>query len=695
MRRYPKEIFICFLLVAATLAVYFPVGSYDFITYDDPAYITKNKMVRAGWTREGFTWAFTTTHHRHWHPITWLSHMTDCHLFGLNAGRHHLTSLFFHLANTILLFLVFRRMTGALMQSAFVAALFALHPLHVETAAWIADRKDILCTLFLLLAMWAYARYAERPGLLRYGVVLVFFGLGLMSKSMVLTLPLIFLLLDLWPLDRFQREQPVSGGKPEYHTAVNPRYQKASVLRLVGEKILFFVLVGAGAASAVVAMHKGRPVDLAGFKTNMTYIAEALVSYVGYIEKMIWPHNLALPYLRIETPPQWHTLTAGMLLLCISILVIRWARKRPYLVTGWLWYLVTLLPVIGLVKHGPHSMGDRYTYIPLIGLFIMIAWGVPDLVSRWRYRKIILGLSAGLVLLALMLSSAAQVRHWENDITLYGHTVKATENNAVAHNNLGNALRRKGRIAESIEHYTEALRIWPGYAEAHNNLGIALKNQGRLEAAVRHYAEALRIKPKFGKARQNFKNALKAGKKQGGDVLKLYGEFLRINPNDEKMHYRFGNLLKKKGKLDEAVEQYSEALKIRPNYVAALNNLGNTLKMQGKVAEAIERYGQALRINPRDAKVHNNLANALKQQGKMDEAIEHYDAAVKMNPRFVKAYNNLADAYMQKGLPTEAIEHYSKALSIDADDKKARQGLERAQRLKEKASGIPVTVEEP
>ena len=619
MTNHRWKILFCLFLVAVILAVYLPMRSHEFITFDDPAYITKNKRVRAGWTIEGFTWAFTTTHHRHWHPLTWLSHMTDVQLFGLDAGWHHLTSVWFHLANTLLLFLVLHRMTGALWRSGFVAALFALHPLHVETVAWVADRKDVLCTLFWLLAMWAYGRYAERPGFLRYGLVFFFFVFGLMSKAMILTLPFILLLMDFWPLNRFEPGKSNGEREPQDHPTQPAGYQTASAVRLVGEKVVLFISLGLGIVVTVVAVHKGGDIPVSNLWTETKYISTALVSYVRYIGKMLWPHAMALPYPHPRTPPLLQTLGAGVGLLAISILVLLGRRERPYLLTGWLWYLVTLLPVIGLLKGGPHYFADRYTYVPLVGLFIIIAWGLPDLLAGWRHRRVVTTIGGAIVISSLMILSWLQLRHWKNSESLYTHAIKVTDNNEVAHNNLGNVLKREGKLEEAEKHYAAALRINPKYRAARTGLKNTLQKQGKLVENSRPSS----------------------------------GGTYRSKPDPAETFTKMGTALMEKGRLERATRHYKEALRINPDYARAHNGLADVLTRQGKLKEAIEHYTEALRIDPEYAQAHSGLADVLKSQGKFEEAIEHYTEALRIDPEYSPARTGLKGTLPLMRKPTE------------------------------------------
>ena len=414
------NILVCLFLVIATLAVYWQVQNHNFVNYDDNLYIYNNRHVQSGLTIENIIWAFTdgTLISNYWHPLTWISHILDFQLYGMNAGGHHLTSLLFHIANTLLLFLVINKMTGHLWRSAFIAALFALHPLHVESVAWISERKDVLSTFFGLLTMLVYAYYAERPGLSRYFLVLLFFVMGLMSKPMLVTLPFVLLLMDYWPLGRLQLGQ-----------AINPssiKIKKTSASLLIGEKIPLFVLSAIASIAAYFTQSIGGTVTSMNLDLINIRIPNALVSYVSYIGKMIWPNRLGVFYPHPGILPIWQVIGAGTLLVSLSVLFFRWGRKFPYLPVGWFWYIGTCVPIIGIVQIGSFAMADRYTYVPLIGLFIIIAYGIPELVAQWRYRKIWFATLTTAFFMILMTTTWKQVGYWENSITLFEHTQKTT-----------------------------------------------------------------------------------------------------------------------------------------------------------------------------------------------------------------------------------------------------------------------------
>nr|NIQ74795.1 tetratricopeptide repeat protein [Gammaproteobacteria bacterium]NIQ90679.1 tetratricopeptide repeat protein [Deltaproteobacteria bacterium] len=449
---------ICLVLILATSAVYWQVTGHDFVDLDDNVYVYENSHVQDGVTLDSIIWAFTTTSIAYWHPMTWLSLMVDHELYGLNSSGYHLTNLLVHTISTLLLFLVLKRMTGAPWRSAFVAALFALHPLNVESVAWVAERKNVLSTFFWMLTIWGYARYVERPGINRYLLVLLVFGLGLMAKPMLVTLPCVLLLLDYWPLGRFQLGQFGKEAKEQLPTFENQTSHWSQPSRLVLEKVPFLVLSVVSIYLSSLSVKRLGIVITTDAVPMSLRVANALVSYVGYIGKMIWPANLAVFYPPPEIVPGWQVAAAGLLLVFVSILVIRAVRLRPYLAVGWLWYLGTLAPVIGLVRAGlwPH-MADRFAYVPLIGLFIMISWGVPEVVARWHYRKIGLATTGAALLSVLMVTTWLQVRYWKNGTRLFEHTLDVTSNNYVAHYTLGNALDRKGRTDDAIKHYQEAL----------------------------------------------------------------------------------------------------------------------------------------------------------------------------------------------------------------------------------------------
>ncbi|MGB3399547.1 MAG: tetratricopeptide repeat protein [Candidatus Deferrimicrobiaceae bacterium] len=580
------------LLVAATLVVYGQIGRHGFLHYDDDQYVTENPVVRSGLTVQGVAWALTTTHFSYWHPLTWISHMTDVEVFGLDARAHHFVSLSFHAANAVLLFMILFRMTGALWQSGFVAALFALHPLHVESVAWLAERKDLLSTFFWLLAIGAYLRYVRRPGVAQYLVVLLLFMLGLMAKPMVVTLPVTLLLLDYWPLQRLSRDAspPDSPG--------NELSARRSGPHILGEKIPFVLLsVACGVITLLSPGVQGASSSLERLPLNIRG-ANALVAAAGYLGKTIWPSSLAVYYPHHEGAlASWKIAGAAALVGGITILVLRMARRRPYLVFGWFWYLTTLLPVSGLIQVGGQSMADRYTYVPLIGIFVMISWGVADMASSWRLRAPALAATAFVALFVLAFVSWRQAAYWQDDRTLFSHAIDVTSDNYLAELNLGVALERGNKVDEAIPHYTEALRIRPFYADAHYNLAVALGRKGRINEAALHY-----------------------------------GRVLQIRPRDANAHNNLGFLLFQQGRLEEAIAHYQEAIRINPRFALAQSNLGSALGRQGKIDEAVVHFRAALRDSPDDVLANYNLGIALMIQGKKEEAAFYFQEALRRKP---------------------------------------------------------------
>jgi len=578
------RIFCIYLVLAAiTFIVYARTLTCDFVNFDDDIYVTDNQYVKAGLTSQSVLWAIKSPHIAFWHPLTMFSHMLDCQLFGLKSAGHHLTSLLLHIANTLLLFAVLNSMTAALCQSAFVAAAFALHPLHVESVAWISERKDVLSTMFWFLTMAAYLRYARRASFTWYMVTLLLFALGLMAKPMLVTLPFVLLLLDYWPLNRLNRNA-------------------------VLEKLPFVAL---SAAFGIITVFAQQAKGIKRLDVPLTArLADAAVSFLTYIEKMFWPARLAAFYPRhAGNPHLLYAAIAAALLLGISAVIILLARKRKYLFVGWFWYLGTLVPVSGLIKvgSGAFAMADRYTYISLTGLFIIIAWGLADLTAKWRYRKPALILSALAVLSALSVSTFVQLQYWRNSITLFEHALNVTTANSTAHYNLACALGSQGRYDDAISHYRQALLIKPDDSATYYNLGFALQIQNRLDEAITHYRRALQLDPDYANA-----------------------------------HYSLGSALQLQGKLDEAVAHYRRALRLKPDDLEALCNLGEILASQNKFDEAINCFRQVLHAKSDNPKAAYNLALTFQLQGKLDEAITNYHQALRITPDSVEAAANLA-----------------------------------------------------
>jgi tetratricopeptide (TPR) repeat protein len=582
-------------LIVVNVIIYAPVRHYDFVQYDDPKYVSENPYVSQGLTLQSVVWAFTTRNGGYWIPLTWLTYMADVQISGMNAGALHVTNVLLHIANTLLLFGLLRRMTGALGRSAFVAALFAIHPLHVESVAWITERKDVLSTLFLILVLWAYVAYVRRPGLGRYLMVNLLFALGLMAKPMLVTLPFALLLLDVWPLGRV-----TIANKSPGRSASAPSRDLGSVwLRLVWEKLPLMAL--AAASSIVTYAAQGEAVSGLDVFPFGLRVENALVSFVAYLGQMFWPARLAVLYPFLQSVSGWGVAGSLLALAGVSAAVLRAARHHPYLPVGWLWYLGTLVPVSGLVQAGLQSRADRFTYVPLIGIFIIVAWGVPDLLARCRYQHSLLQAGTVLVIAACTITARSQVRYWKDNVSLWTHASEVTLNLDTyrAHISLGAVLREQGRFSEAFIHFSEAIRLNPGSAEAHREMGFLQAKQGKFDEAVASFTEAVRLKPDFAETQSALGMALS---RQGKviEAIEHLSEAVRLQPDSADLRCDLGSLLVRQGRIEEAIASFSAALRLKPDYELAHINLGAALVNAGRVEEAIHEFMEVLQINPKN-----------------------------------------------------------------------------------------------
>ena len=613
----PRIIFLSFALSLLTLTVFWPVVRNDFINYDDQLYLTENPNVQQGLTLQAVRWAFTTFHAANWHPVTWLSHLADISLFGMNPAGHHGMNLIFHISNVLLLFGVLNRMTRTAWPSAFVAALFAIHPLHVESVAWAAERKDVLSTFFGLLALWAYAGYATEARTERWFAVVFFYALSLLCKPMLMTLPFVFLLLDFWPLDRLKSKTFAS---------------------LFYEKLPLFLLAIASGVITYLAQQSEEAVKTFQQFPLGIRIQNALVSYVAYLIKTFWPQNLAAfyPHPGIAIP-SWQAAGAALLLLAVSFWVLR--QPRPYLIVGWLWYLVTLVPVIGIIQAGDQALADRYTYLPLVGIFIILAWSAADMSSRWKNRALLLGCLAAVFIASLSIVARVQASYWKNGVTLFEHTLNATERNAVAHYLLGAALDAQGKPQEAMTHYLDALSIDPTYWLAHNNMAVILLGQGKLEEAKEHFIEAIRYRPTSVEAHTNLGSILIQQGRPSEAATELM-KATRINPNYAEAYFNLGIALAQQGRMDEAASKYAEAVRlysrypeaVRANsgYADACTALGVILAQSGRTHEGVAYLLEAIRYKPDHAEAHYNLGVAYESLGRTEEAAREYKTAERL-----------------------------------------------------------------
>jgi tetratricopeptide (TPR) repeat protein len=601
---------VCIFLVAITWLVFGQTIRYDFVNYDDNEYVYENPAITSGLTVTGVIYAFAGRHSGNWHPLTTLSHMLDCQLYGLHVGGHHLTNVVLHTIAVVLLFLVLQQMTGAIWRSAFVAAVFAIHPLRVESVAWISERKDVLSAVFFMLTLGAYARYAKSPSIGRYLTVLVLFALGLMSKPMLVTVPFVLLLLDYWPLKRFTG--------------------RSSVKQLVGEKIPLLALSVASGLTTLWAQQSSmaRVEQL----SLISRITNGLVTYVIYLKQMIWPSQLAVFYPHPEDKlPIWEIGLAIVLLGLVSAGAIALRNKRPYFITGWFWYLTMLLPVIGLVQVGSQAHADRYTYLPQIGLYVLLVWAITD-ASASQLQRRILALAGCVAIIGLAWCAHIQASYWRNGEALWRHALGVTSRNFFAHDGLGHFLLNHGRVDEAIDQFETALKIAPDFKRAETNLMVALTKKGSAD-----------------------------------DTIARLQALLSEYPNDAQGYYSLGNALLKKGDSQNAMAAYEKALSFQAHYPAAHYNFGIALDRSSRIDEAIAHYQKAIEQDPHYAEAYYLLGNDLLRKARVDDAIAAYEQALKSRPTYPEVENNIGLGLFQKGRPSEAIVHWQNALAAQSD----------------------------
>ncbi|HLZ54371.1 MAG TPA: tetratricopeptide repeat protein [Verrucomicrobiae bacterium] len=657
------------LLFLLTVGTFLPTLKNDFVNFDDPIYVVDNIHVNRGLTWAGVGWAFHATAGGIWLPLTWLSHMLDCQLYGLKPWGHHLTNVLLHALNTALVFSWVRRMTGATWRSFLLAAFFGLHPLRVESVAWVAERKDVLSGLFWLLTLWAYVEFVKRSqsnasGAKRcYALAVVFFLLGLMAKPMLVTLPFVLLLLDYWPLSRLRDGQNNMG-------------------RLMVEKWPFFLLSTlASIVTFVVQQHEKAVVWI----PPRFRIENAVVSCVRYIGKLFWPENLCVYYPHPGYWPLAAVFLSAILLAIISLIFIRQRRRYPYLLFGWLWFLGTLIPVLGLVQVGQQAMADRYTYLPQIGLMFCLVWVAQALTGTWKRQTLIPSLVATAAIIACMILTGRQIAWWRDSETLFRHTLAVTNKNILAHIDLGMALCDAGRTDEAIEQYHAALRINPDDSLAHNDLGVALSRQGRLAESISEYRQALQIQPGNADAHRNLGDALsKTG--HNAEALTQLQQALALAPEDAATRIALGNVLNQLGRPADAIGQYQQAIRLKPGSAEVYNSLGVTLGRLGRREEAVQQLQKAVRLAPDSSDFHYNLGNALVRIGDLDGAIEQFRTSLKLDPQAADAHNNLGAIFLQQKRLNEAIVQFQEALKLKPGFTDAQRNLAAALRVRNGSS---------
>jgi Flp pilus assembly protein TadD len=655
-KRLPAP-WIGLLLAGLTFAVYAPVSQYEFVHYDDPAYVTANPQIQAGLTREGLAWAFGRLHGRetYWHPLTWVSHMLDCQLFGLNAGAHHLVNVGLHALNAILLYFVLLRMTGAAWRSVVVAALFIVHPLQVDTVAWVAERKNVLSGCFWWLTLWAYAGYAGRGGTGRYLLTLGLFALGLMAKPTLVTLPCVLLLLDFWPLRRFpfRTGSPAGPGHPPSPT---PAFLPASTGRLILEKASFLGLSLISSALTVLA-HHGLGITQEGLALPLSLRLEnTVVSYARYLGKFLWPSHLAVLY---PHPGTWAPAAVGasiVLLLGISVVVVWQARKRPYRVAGWLWFLGVMVPTIGLLQAGVQAMADRFMYLPIVGLLVMIIWGVAEVSVRWKRRQIVVTLLALLAVAGCVMRTWDQLPCWQNSVALFEQAIRVTRKNFAMHYNLGMMLYERGDPQGAGSHAQEALRFHPRFAEAHFLLGLVAERRGKVDEAVEHFKTAADLTPSGSWSARQAQAIAFTRLGRTDEAIAAYRSALQVAPDNPETMMMLGQLLAQRGDTAGALQHWHEALRLKPDYPELLNNLAWLLATHPDAtlrdgAEAVRHGERACELTQyRRAVLIGTLAAAYAEAGRFSDAIRMAQKAREL--ALAQGDHNLATRN------TELLEHY-------------------------------------
>ncbi len=653
-KNYPY--FIATFLTVVTFITFARIWGNGFVKIDDTAYIIANYHIQSGISAASIKWAFSAVVLGNWHPITFLSHALDWSLFGANASGHHLISLLLHIGSMLFLFLFLNRTTKNLWLSAFAAALFALHPLRVESVAWAAERKDVLSMFFGLASIYVYASYVENYNFPRYFFCFVLFALSLMSKPMLVTLPFVLLLLDYWPLGRWTKEM-----------SAPVKNRNHLMGRLIWEKGPFILLTILSSIVTLWSQNKGGSVVSADQLSFMTRVANAVISYVSYLGKTVWPVDLAVFYPYEHSVMLSQILAYCLILIFITAVVICAMKKYPFLFVGWFWYLGTLIPVIGLVQVGKQAMADRYTYLPSIGIAIMLVWGVPLLFPREDIRKKILFPGGVAVLAVLAVLTWHQCGYWKSAATLFSRALQVTKNNSLAHNGLGIALFEEQKIDEAIHHYNEGIRLDPRYADIYNNRGLAYAELGQRQRAIEDYNQAIRLKKNFSDGYYNRGNSYsKLGQYQY--AIDDYNEAIRIRSDHAESYYNRGVNYSALGKYKQAIKDYSEVIRIKPDYAEAYYDRGVAYGEIGQYQQAINDYHETIRIKSDHFRAYNNNGTIYAKLGHYQQAIEYFDKSIRLKHDYADAYYNRGFAYARLGNDQRAIDDFSEAIRLNPND---------------------------
>jgi len=659
---------IAAFLFFAVFCVFLPCLWNDFSNFDDPVYVIYNGHVHQGFSWSVIAWAFGSFYAANWHPITWLSHIIDFTVFGRQAWGHHLTSIIFHSGNVALLFLFLSKATGSTWRSAVAALLFGVHPLHVESVAWIAERKDVLNTFFALLtllAYWRWTQHSDRRSTLWYFIALLCFSLSLSSKAMSVTLPFLLLLLDYWPLRRLRSARAIRGA--------------------LVEKIPFAILALAGSAVTFAAQRSAGAIKLD--VPLSVRAANAVLSVSRYLGKLVWPHDLIVFY-PYRVPSSASIALAVLVLLCISTATIVWRRSVPWLFVGWWWFLIGLLPVIGLVQVGAQAMADRYMYWPSIGAFVAFVWAAGYVSDKLQVSRPIMGILACALATTAAAATVRQISVWRNSETLFSHALAITPDNALAHLNLGVALASHGALSEALAHLRKAVNLSPRDPDNHLNLGLVLDQNGDLPAAASEFQIALRIKPDYAKAHANLAIVLQE-QNELGRAISEYREALRLEPGSPDVRVGLGLALQQTGQIEGALAEFEHAISEDPFYSAAHSNRGIVLEKLGQLQEAIAEYRKALSLDPKNSDASLNLPVVLFKSGQPDAAITEVRRLIQMRPDLAEAHYNLAGMLYSKDQFDEAIAEYNRALQLKPDYEDARRNLEVVLRTSGRAAASP------